>query len=391
MGQLEQLPAHRYRMNALLGRTRGRLADYRRTCDRLWAEARRIDADMVLRLDGGGRRLARVSSVQSGTVRGPFLVDLAFAPAFSPTGLRFTAQRLTLEAAVDAVPTWWGAAAGVDVLPDDLSDAELEAVLLATLDQVLPPGSLVHPWCAAADLLRTRLGDRLGRIEGRARPLRAWRMARQARVLSRAAVLGLSVRAVLRTWWSERQDGPGRCRVAVLGHGAATLAADLMGSNHLDVRRAGDESFVYTPGADFGGVAGARELVVTGPWDGGLWTEPVDALVLLPGAPPVDRAVAAEVQAGGLLEAGDTIVLPEADGTLAGRRVDVIPDLLFAAAELVACRTLVEAPRRATSSFTTRLSYDLSRLTREAMRDATVRGRSLREQLYLRALANLHL
>jgi len=386
---LQELPAHRYRMNALLARTRGRMAEYRRTCDRLWAEARRIDADVLLRMDDGSRRTARVAAAQTGPARGPFLVDLALATAFSSVALRFQAQRRTLESAVDAVPSLWGASAAVDVDPADLSASEAEAVLLAAVDQIVPAGSLVHPWCTAADALRARMGERLSRLEGRVRALRAWRVARQHKVLTRATVRALALRGVLRAWWTERQEGPGRCRVAVVGRDASALARTLMGLSFLDVRRVGDESSVYTPSCDFPGEAGTRDLVVTGPWDGGLWTEPVDALVLLDGCPPIDRAVAAELEARVVVEAGETIVLPEADGTLAGRHIDVLPDLLFAAAEPIACRSLVDG-RRTTSSFATRLGHDIGALVREVVRDATVRGRSIREQLYLRALANLH-
>jgi hypothetical protein len=226
-------------------------------------------------------------------------------------------------------------------------------------------------------------------VEGRVRALRAWRLARQHKLLTRSAVRTLALRGVLRAWWTERQEVPGRCRVAVVGRDAGPVARGLMGLSFVDVRRAGDESCVYTPTSDFPGEGGGRDLVVTGPWDGGLWSEPVDALVLLEDSPPVDRAVAAGIAARAVLEVGESIVLPDADGTLVGRHVDVLPDLLFAAAETIACRTLLDA-RRTTSSLATRLGHDVGALVREVVRDATVRGRSIREQLYLRALANLH-
>lgn len=388
MGCLQELPAHRYRMNALLGRTRGRLGDYRRACDRLWEEARRIDVDVVLQL-GGGRRVARVASVETGPARGPFLVDLAFAPDFSPVGLRFQAQRLTLEAAVDSLPGWWGAAAAVGVAPEEISDAELKEALVATIDQVVSAGSIVHPWCAAADLFRTRLREHLPALEGRIRCLRAWRMARASHLMSRDALTASVLRAVLRTWWAERQEQSTRCRVAVVGHDAAVVAGGLLGSAFIEVRRAADEGAIYSPTSVFPGATAERGFVVTGPWDGGVLTEPVDALVLLPGAPPIDRAAADTLLASAVVEVGENIVLPEADGILAGRRIDILPDLLFAATTAIACRAFVDGRRRSTTSVVTRISFDVGRLVREVMRDAAVRGRSLREQLYLRALGNL--
>ena len=397
---LRRLPAHRYRMNALLLRTRGRLGDYRRTCDRLWATARTIESTVVLRRDGRETRIARTVAVQAGPQRGPFFMELSLATGLSTVGMRFDAQRLTLDAAVESAPTYWGASAGVEIEPEELSDAELERVFVSALAELAPPSSLVSPWCPAAKLVRTRLPDRLSRLEHQHRALRPWRMASAGRILARRSFLALVTRTAIRSWLAhERAEGSSgaarrprsgeRCSVVLVGADAPDVARPLMGGSFLCVRRVADSSFVYTPAAELSRSRDDRDFVATGDFDPGVLTEPVDALVLLPGAPAVTREAAADIHARVVLELGSGAVLPEADGTLEGRRIEVLPDLLFSAAAAIACRSLGERRRRSTTTPATRVAFELARLIREVLRDAAERGRSVREQLYLRALGNL--
>ena len=390
MPGVRQLPAHRYRMNALLGRAGGRLGDYQRTCDRLWAEARSIQSNLLLRSMPREARVVRTVTVQSGPTRGPFLIDVTLSPDVSQMGLRFEAQRRTLDAAVESAPTFWGAAAGIEVDTEALSGDALESLFVAAIGEVVPPGSLVSPWCSAAELLRRRIPERLGRMENQHRALRAWNMARRGRVVAPEAFLAVQIRAALRGWWTETISGSaGRCRVALIGEWAPRLARLLSGGRFLDVRRAADSGFVYSPATELSPRKDPRDFVPTGAYDPGVLTEPVDALVLLPGAPPVPQSAAEEIGGRLVIETAPGAVLPDADGTLAGRRIDVLPDLLFSAATAIASRALVERRRRSASSTATRIAFELGRLTREVVRDARDRGRSIREQLYLRALGNL--
>lgn len=374
-------------MNTLFVRARGRLEELRRTSSRLWSEARTTSADMLLNTDGGTQRQIRATMVQAGPSRGPFLVDLALCTAPSAIGLRFDAQRLTLEGAIAHPPSLWGAAAAVDIDPATLSDSELERLFVATMEQIVPPGATVSPFCAAAELVRTRLAARAPVLESQLRPLRAWRRARRERLADLGDLRMLTLRAALRGFWAGQAGA--RCRIAVIGRGAPALATELMAESYLEVRRVADDELVYTPARDFPGAGKARALVLTGPLDEGVLSEPVDALVLLPGAPLLDRRLATTLQARVVCEAGAGVVLPEADATLAGRRIEVVPDLLFEAARALACRAMLERHEPAGHPLAVGLAAELARLVRALLDEAQENGRSAREQLYLRALGNL--
>ncbi len=408
MNDVLTLPAHRYRMNALLALalTPGSVRHFQRVSDRLWAEARLIDTAASLRLDDGGERSVRVIVQQGGPPRGTFSVDLRISPELSTVALRFAAQRGTLEGAVEAAPGLWGAAAGVEADPEALSDDELERLFEAALDEIVPAGSVLRPWSPAATLLYRRLSERMPRIETRRRPLRAWRAARQEGLQDARRLTSLFIATTLRTWWIGVADRVGPCRVVVVGADAPEIALDLARDSRFEIARVADDEAVYTPASQIllagshprSGPASreAESLAVTGPYDAGVLTEPVDALILLPGAPPIDRSTALQIGARLVVEAGDGLILPEADGTLAGRRIDTLPDLLFSAMAAMATRSFIEPQTQPQSqtqttsmSTTDQISAEIARLIRELLRDASERGRSIREQVYLRALGNL--
>jgi hypothetical protein len=389
--KLGRLPEHRYRLNALLARVPGAAEAYRRTSERLWAEARRIDVDALVTQEAERSARARLTFVHTGPARGPFTVDLSIEPRPSPIELRFQAQQLTLESAADSTNLHWGAGAALALAPEKLPPGDLPRLLDFVVTEALPDAAVVTPWCPAMDIYTRRKPEpQFTELLARRRPLRAVRRARRTRMDRPENLLCMLLRGALRALHVRREHHPGRrYRIGVIGTRAVSVAADLASESFLDIQRVADEDLLYAPASFFPGGQRSRELIVVGSFDPAVLEEPVDLLVLLDGAPVVNRETAESIMARGLVEAGTNLVLPEADGTLAGRRIDVVPDLMFATGRAAALRLLLEQNDRPGVSFGAILAAEMARLVRTILDEATAHGRSLREQLYLRALANL--
>lgn len=391
IAKLQRLPDHRYRMNALLARLPGAPGSHHRSCERLWSESVRIDLAAAVPIES--RRASRIQAVivRTGPAGAPLLVDLDFDEDPSPTALRFRAQMTTLEVAVDGLPPHWGGAASLAVDPTELSDIELVRTIAFVLEEGLPPRSIVSPWCGVARVINGRLAGRRRGLFARYRALGALKRARRLRFDDESRLDADHVRGAVRTWWGRRERGSRRrCRVVLAGLGARALAESLQRDNRLAIVRVADEEHVYAPATAFPGERGDPSFVIVGPADDGILTEPADALILLPGGPVIDRAAAPEVRSRLIVELGESRVHPEADGILAGRRIDVLPDLMFSAGRALVVRGLVEHGSGSGTPIRTTVASELAVLQRTAIEDAEAHGRTVREQLYLRALANLH-
>ena len=393
MENLCRLPPHRFRLNALLSRELGEMRSHREVRDRLWSEGEAEERCVNLPFRERGPRAFAMDVVRLGPERSPNRVRLSLGLDHSLTTLRFEAQRMTLESAVDAHPSLWGAAGHIVADLERIQGGELRGLVLTAVRQLATGGSMLDPWCGAARLLVDDSPQAAGRAYMTLHPLRALRAALNEGLHDPTAFLAQTVLASLVGWrgaplGDPRQPREGRLDLVVVGDQALALCRELGHDNAIRVVRAADESAVYTPSEAIL-EDGRRALVSTGPFDMGVLTEPADVLVLLPGAPEVDRGAAEFVGASVVLETGPNLILPEADATLTGRRVEVIPDLLFAAAEPMACGILQRSTQRRVVEARQRLSIEVARLVREVLVAAGERGRSLRDQLYLRALGNL--
>ncbi len=393
MESILRLPPHRYRLNTLLGRELGETSAYRRVRDQLWADgevsAQRIDLPFRER----GPTAFALSVARAAPPRAACRIRLTVGPERAMSALRFEAQKMTLEGAVEASPSLWGAAVHVEAALDDLAPGERRGLVLSALRQFAAGQSMLDPWCQGASLLLAGLEDAPGRAFMKVHPLRALRGAGQEGLIGRVDLDALVIQAALQglggTRGARRQRGDqGPLNLVIAGRGALSLAGALSLDPGLRVVRAADDSTLYTPAAAIERRA-PHEMVPTGPYDPGVLSEPADAIVLLPGLAPVDREAAESLGARIVLESRVGLILPEADATLSGRRIEVVPDLLFAAVRPMACDILRRPLKSRVAALRERLAIDVAQLVRETQHTAAQSGRSLRDQVYLRALGNL--
>jgi glutamate dehydrogenase (NAD(P)+) len=357
------------------------------TCQVLSGTYREIRVQMPLRRDDGRVQAVYGYRVQHNGARGPYKGGVRYHPEADLEEVRALASLMTWKTAVVDLP-YGGAKGGIQIDPDDLTEAELESLTRRYMEQV---SSIVgtHRDIMAPDMNTNAqtmawMMDAYGRRSGHQPAIVTGKPVELGGSVGRDAATGRGCIIVLDEAVRDRDEHPEDLTVAIQGFGnvgswAARLAqesgyrvvavSDIGGAiYHEQGLRTSD---VIDHVAEHGSVAEFPDAEAI---DGDALLE-LDVDVLIPAAlgGVINHGNADRVQAEIIVEAANHPVTPLADHMLADRGVTVIPDILANAGGVIV--SYYEWTQNIQQ-----FHWDLDRVNRELTQQLTKAYRAMRDR-----------
>lgn len=308
---------------------------------------RELNVELPLRRDDGRLQLFRGYRVQHNGVRGPLLGSTRVQSELDFADLRSAAESMTWRCAVANVP-FGGAAGGVTCEPAQLSRRELERLmrryasgvhhLLGIYKDVCTPGPNAGPEVMAW------IADEFALLHQESPAISVGRPAESGGLPDRDAILGRALAALAVRAAHDCNKPISGLRVAVksLDRSAIHTAEALVEAGCVVVGIAEERGVAYSA-AGINVEAVSRQLQREGTFgignradDSQTHTTDCDVLVIGDNECTLNSTTASQVRAQIIIEASELVISPLAERNFAGRNVLMIPDLVSAAATILA-------------------------------------------------------
>ena len=309
---------------------------------------RELTVELPLRRDDERLQLFRGFRVQHNGVRGPVLGPIHIQSGIGLEVLRDSAESMTWRCAVANVP-FGGAAGGIACDPVQLTGRELQHLVRRYTSRIHHVLGIYHDVCTpganADETTMAWISEEYSALQQGTLPAVSGKPQHAGGLSQRDKLLGGAVAALARRSVEDLGLELAGLRVAIQSqdasafHSAVALAemnctivalADVRGglycSTGIDMQALSQH---VSTSETFDGFEGAAKV-------GEVHAIECDVLVL--GAPEgfLTAAAASRVQAKMVLESSELVVTPAADRDLNGRDIVVLPDLIGAAAPIIA-------------------------------------------------------
>jgi len=311
--------------------------------ERLKHPERVLELNLTVEMDDGTLERFTAFRSQFNGDRGPYKGGIRYHPGVTRDEVTALSGWMVYKCAVVDVP-YGGGKGGIEVDPDEYSEAELERITRSFAAELRPiigeDADIPAPDVNTGQREMNWIKDTYETLENTTAPgVITGKSPSSGGSLGRVEATGRSVMLTAREAFDHLHDGIEGATVAVQGYGnAGYVAATLLEDEGADVVAVSDSSgAVYDPdGLDTDAVKGhKRETGSVGGAPGTeTWTNEdlltADVDLLIPAAleNAVDGRLARETAAGTVVEAANGPLTPEADDVLTERGVPVFPDVL---------------------------------------------------------------
>lgn len=309
---------------------------------------RELTAELPLRREDGRLQLFRGFRVQHNGVRGPVLGPIHIQSGIGLESLRDSAESMTWRCAVANVP-FGGAAGGIACDPVQLTRGELQHLVCRYTSRIHHVLGIYHDVCTpganADETIMEWISKEYSALQQGILPAVSGKPKHAGGLLQREKLLGGATAALLRHCVQDLDLPLEGLRVSIQSldasafHAACTLAemgciivalVDIRGglycSTGIDMQALSQH---VGRTKSFDGFEGAAKV-------GEVHAFECDVLVL--GAPEglLTPAAAGQIQAKMLIESSELVITPAAERDLNSRDIVVVPDLIAAAAPVIA-------------------------------------------------------
>jgi glutamate dehydrogenase (NAD(P)+) len=360
-----------------------------------------LNVELPLRRDDGRLQLFRGYRVQHNGVRGPLLGSTRVQAELDLADLRSVAESMTWRCAVANVP-FGGAAGGVRCEPIQLSRRELERLmrryasavhhLLGIYQDVCTPGPNAGPEVMAW------IADEFALLHEKSPAASVGRPAESGGLPDRDAIVGRALAALTVGAVQDCNKPISGLRVAVksLDRSAIHTAEALVEAGCIVVGIAEERGVAYSA-AGINVDALACQLQHEGTFglvnradDSQMHTADCDVLVIGDSECTLNNTTASHVRAQLIIEASELVISPLAERNFAGRNVLVIPDLVSAAATILAANaewsSNLQKLSAATESFERQITASLVKIYEQVLDRSRRENTSLRMAAYCAAI-----
>ena len=311
--------------------------------ERLKHPERVLELNLSVEMDDGTLERFTAFRSQFNGDRGPYKGGIRYHPGVTRDEVKALSGWMVYKCAVVDVP-YGGGKGGIEVDPDEYSEAELERITRSFAAELRPiigeDVDIPAPDVNTGQREMNWIKNTYETLENTTAPgVVTGKSPSSGGSLGRVRAAGRSVMLTARKAFDHLRDGIEGVTVAVQGYGnAGYVAATLLEDEGADVVAVSDSSgAVYDPdGLDTDAVKDYKRE--TGSVDGAPGTETwtneelltADVDLLIPAAleNAVDGRLARETAAGTVVEAANGPLTPEADDVLTERGVPVFPDIL---------------------------------------------------------------
>ena len=309
---------------------------------------RELTVELPLRRDDDRLQLFRGYRVQHNGVRGPVLGPVRFQSGLEIETLRAEAESMTWLSAVAGVP-FGGASGGVACDPEQLSRKEFERLVRRYTARVHHVLGVYHDVCAsgvnAGSEAMLWMAEEYSALQKDTVPAVLGKPAERGGLPEADKIVGRAIAALVLRAAQDKEISPSGLRVTVqsLDRSAFYTAFALLEAGCIVVAISEERGTLYCSSGidmqslathlrDTGGLAGFEGAAEAGD----IHTIDCDALVLAAPECTLNAAAANRVRARMVLETSALVITPEAEHSLATRDVLVVPDLVAAAAPVLA-------------------------------------------------------
>jgi glutamate dehydrogenase (NAD(P)+) len=310
--------------------------------------SRELTVELPLRRDDQCLQLIRGCRVQHNSVRGPAIGPMRVEAGLDLDTLRSTAESMTWRCAVANVP-FGGAAGGVACDPEQLSRRELERLMRRYASQVHHVLGIYQDVCApglnADSEVMAWIADEYSSMHVGSAAAAVGRPAKSGGLPERDAIVGRALATLIVRVAQEQGRPILGLRVAVqsLDRSAIHTALALVNAGCIVVGIAdGCGALRSATGLDGHTLASRLQREGTlaggepGHADGEIYGLDCEVLAISAAECTLNGAKASHVRAKVVIETSELVVSPSAERSLANRNVLVIPDLIGAAAPVLA-------------------------------------------------------
>ena len=362
---------------------------------------RELNVELPLRRDDGRLQLFRGYRVQHNGVRGPLLGSTRVQAELDLADLRSAAESMTWRCAVANIP-FGGAAGGVTCEPEQLSRRELERLmrryasgvhhLLGIYQDVCTPGLNAGPE------VMVWIADEFASLHQESRAISIGRPAESGGLPDRDAIVGRALAALTVRAAQVCNKPISGLRVAVksLDQSAIHTAEALIEAGCVVVGIAEERGVAYSAaGVNLDAVACQLQRegtfgIVNRADDSQMHTTGCDMLVIGDSECTLNNTTASQVRAHIIIEASELVISPLAERNFAGRNVLVIPDLVGAAATILAANaewsSNIQKLSTARESFEPQITASLVKIYEQVLDRARRENTGLRMAGYCAAI-----
>jgi glutamate dehydrogenase (NAD(P)+) len=309
---------------------------------------RELSVEIPLRRDDERLQLFRGYRVQHNGVRGPVLGPIRIQPGLELETLRASAESMTWRCAVANIP-FGGASGGIACDFSKLNKKEVERLVRKYTARIHHVLGMYHDVCApglnASEEVISWIGDEHARLQKGSLPAVLGKPEQAGGIPARDAVLGRALAALSLRVAQDLGLAANGLRIAIqsLDRSALFTAESLEQSGCVIVALSQEGEGLYcSTGINLSEVAAHLRSTgsLTG-FEGAAATNDVaavdcDVLILAAHESTLDAQAASRVSAKLLVEASELVVTPAADRVFANRGTFVVPDLVGAAAPILA-------------------------------------------------------
>jgi len=310
--------------------------------------SRELTVELPLRRDDQCLQLIRGCRVQHNSVRGPAIGPMRVEAGLDLDTLRSTAESMTWRCAVANVP-FGGAAGGVACDPEQLSRRELERLMRRYASQVHHVLGIYQDVCApglnADSEVMAWIADEYSSLHTGSSAAAVGRPVQSGGLPERDAIVGRALAALILRVALEQGKSISGLRVALqsLDESALHAALALVNAGCIVVGvaegRATAQSATGLDAQELAGILQRKETSAgteSGRAAGETYSLDCDVLAISAAECTLNSAAASHVRAKVVIETSELVVSPSAERSLANRNVLVIPDLIGAAAPVLA-------------------------------------------------------
>lgn len=310
--------------------------------ERLSRSEREIAAQVPVRMDDGSVRVFEAYRVQHSSARGPYKGGMRYHPEIDLDGARALAATMTWKTALNDLP-FGGAKGGVDCEPKSLSATEMQAVtrgLMGPLESAIGPMTdIMAPDMGSGPREMAWMMDWWGRSREHAPAIVTGKPVALGGTLGRVEATGEGVAFIIGEHARASGWDIAGMRVVIQGFGNvgshAAVALERMGCTIVGVSDVVG-GVVDPAGLDVSelvrraraGIVGHEGMRVDRVSNAELLSVECDILVPAAIGGVLHAGNADAVHARVVVEAANSPLTPAADAILAGRGIEVIPDVL---------------------------------------------------------------
>lgn len=314
----------------------------------LSAPFRQLTVELPVRRDDGRLQLFRGYRVQHNGVRGPVLGPMRLQAGLDLDTLRSSAESMTWRCAAANVP-FGGAAGGVACEPAHLSQRELERLIRRYASRMHQVLGIYQDTCTpgtnAGSEVMEWIAEEYSSLHKDAPATAVGRPRESGGLAGREAIIGRALAALILRVADKQEKSISGLRVVVqsLDQSAVHTASALEQAGCVVLAIAEERGAVYSAtGLDVGRVA--RQLEQDGTigdsqsrlFAGEMHKIDCDVLAIADTECALNSAAATHVRAKAVIETSELVVSPLAERNLTNRGVLVVPDLVGAAATVLA-------------------------------------------------------